>query len=80
MQYILNDVFQIHTNCEIQDYQLLIFDRWGNRVFGTTDINQGWDGTHKGKGLNPGVFVYYVRTTFIDGSVGELKGNVTLIK
>ena len=49
-------------------------------MFETTDVEQGWDGTHNGKTLNPGVFVYYVKATFINGSKGELKGNVTLIK
>ena len=57
-----------------------IYNRYGQKVFETKNTNLGWDGTHNGKELNPGVFVYYVEVTFLDGTTGELKGNVTLIK
>ena len=58
----------------------VIYNRYGQKVFETQDVNEGWNGTHNGKILNPGVFVYYLRVTFIDGSQGESKGNVTLVK
>ena len=35
-----NDAFQIYSNCTIQDYELTIYDRWGNLVFQSTDINE----------------------------------------
>jgi gliding motility-associated-like protein len=35
-----------------------IFDRWGERLFSTKDINEGWDGTFKGEVVMPGVYVY----------------------
>ena len=38
-----------------------IYDRWGERVFETSDPKQGWDGTYKGKNLDPAVFVYYLK-------------------
>lgn len=57
-----------------------IFDRWGNLVFETNDINQGWNGTYKGKILNTGVFVYYVEAICSNGLITSKKGNVTLLK
>lgn len=57
-----------------------IFNRYGQLVFMTTNIEDGWDGTFDGKPLNQGVFVYSLKYTLIDGNSGEKKGNVTLIK
>ena len=63
----------------IESMVFTIYNRYGQKVFETTDKEEGWDGTHNGKELNPGVFTYYVEATFIDGSRGQLKGNVTLV-
>ena len=57
-----------------------IFDRWGNMVFETTDVSQGWDGTYKGKLLEPGVYVYYIEGTCITNNKEIIKGDVTLIR
>jgi len=57
-----------------------IYDRWGELVFETTDRNKGWDGTYKGKQLDPDVFDYYLKATCIDGTESIIKGNVSLMK
>jgi gliding motility-associated-like protein len=57
-----------------------IFDRWGNLVFETTDVNQGWDGIYDGKLLEPGVYVYYLEGTCITNNKEFIKGDVTLIR
>ena len=58
----------------------MIFDRWGERVFETTDINKGWDGVYKGKAMNLSVFVYIVSGKFKNGDLIEKKGNFTLLR
>ncbi|MCW3121679.1 MAG: hypothetical protein JWQ38_1171 [Flavipsychrobacter sp.] len=57
-----------------------IFNRWGNKVFETTDIDQGWDGTYKGVPQPFGVFVYQVGALTLSGKEFEKHGNVTLIR
>jgi len=57
-----------------------IYDRWGEKVFETTNIKQGWDGTFKGKNLDPAVFVYYLEATCITGDIVKQKGNVAIIR
>ncbi len=60
---------------------LRIFNRWGELVFETNDVEDKWDGTFRGQLLNPAVYVYYIigacdnqdQTKFI------YTGNVTLI-
>ena len=57
-----------------------VFNRWGELVFETTDQNIGWDGTFKGKKLDPDVFDYYLDVDCLGGSSTIIKGNVTLMK
>ncbi|MBN4049651.1 PKD domain-containing protein, partial [Bacteroidales bacterium AH-315-N07] len=58
-----------------------IFNRWGELVFETDDINEGWDGTLRGKPQDMGTYVYYiVANSFISEEPVVLKGNFTLIR
>jgi gliding motility-associated-like protein len=74
-----NDCFQVHGNCLTQ-FSLKIFSRWGELVFETSSQEECWDGTHRGKELNTGVFAYVVSAVHEDGQNIQLKGNVSLIK
>ena len=65
--------------------ELRIYDRWGNAIFRATDIpvNQadlGWDGTYRGKPMDPAVFVYVVEVEFINDQRRLIKGDVTLAR
>ena len=77
-----NDVLEVkvNPNC-VTDYEILIFDRWGEKVFESNDINLSWNGTYKGKALDNATFVYYLKITLIntDTPVSK-KGNVSIIK
>ncbi|NTW32023.1 MAG: gliding motility-associated C-terminal domain-containing protein [Bacteroidetes bacterium] len=74
-----NDVLYVYGQ-GIKDIIFIIYDRWGEKVFETTDEKTGWDGTYKGKELSKATFVYYVKVTYWDGNMSEKKGNVTLVK
>jgi gliding motility-associated-like protein len=64
----------------ITELYWVIYDRWGEKVFETKDPKQGWDGTYKGKLLDPAVFVYYLNITCITGDTITQKGNVAIVK
>ncbi len=64
----------------IAELYFVIYDRWGEKVFETTDIHEGWDGTYKNKLAAPGVFVYYVEATCSNKYTFFKKGNITLIR
>ena len=64
----------------ITEIKFTIYNRWGEKVFETNDINGGWDGTYKGEPLNIGVFVYYVWGKLKNGEELTKKGNVTLLR
>lgn len=74
-----NDIVYVRAQ-GVEKLSFYIYNRWGELVFETKDINIGWDGTYNGKSLNKAVFVYYVEVTFNDGSEVIQKGDITLMK
>jgi len=74
-----NDLECVFGNC-IAAMQFSIYDRWGEKVFETSDLKKCWDGTHNGELLNTAVFVYYLDATLFTGEHVTKKGNVSLIR
>ena len=57
----LNDTFgPIPRYDYVKKYHLSIYNRWGQRIYETTDINKGWDGTYKGSPSQAGAYVYRI--------------------
>jgi len=76
----VNDVLYVRSH-DVEEIKIFrIFDRWGNLVFETNDITQGWNGTYRNRMVDPGVFVYYLEGTCRNGGDIFLKGNVTVIR
>jgi len=75
----LNTVFYVRSEC-VKTLDFAVYDRWGNRVFYTNDINIGWDGRYEGKAMNMGVFSYYVTALLYNNQLVVKKGNVTLLR
>lgn len=78
-----NDLFKAAylQGFEVFDYQLQVFNRWGQRVFITNDVTQGWDGKINGKEQPNAVFVWlakYRKTK--QGDLIVRKGTATLIR
>jgi len=74
-----NDILYVHGDC-IKAMDFVVYDRWGEKVFESYSLNDGWDGTFKGKPLNTGSFAYYLKATMQNGKVVEKKGNVALVR
>jgi gliding motility-associated-like protein len=75
-----NNCFRIYGGDCITDMNLKIFTRWGELVFESQRTGDCWDGTHKDKELNPGVYIYQFDAGIITGERISKQGNVTLIK
>lgn len=58
-----NDSFGAIDNCEVPYYRLEIYDRWGKRLFVSTDINKQWDGTYKQELVKSDVYFYKIEYT-----------------
>ena len=77
----LNDNFQVffQPGAAVSDYNLIVFNRWGQNVFETTDPSEGWDGTNNGKPQNLDTYLYVARFT-VDGREVDLDGQFTLVR
>lgn len=81
-----NDIFEARTDQELLEYSLLIYDRWGNAIFKTNDINAGWDGTYNGPGgdeLPTEVYVWKIEFISAQDPRGTRRqkiGTVTVIR
>ena len=74
-----NDTQCVYGDC-IKFMLFTIYDRWGNKVFETSDQKTCWDGLHNGQPLNAGVFVYHLSATLSNGETVEKQGNITLVR
>ncbi|MDB5281323.1 MAG: domain containing protein, partial [Bacteroidota bacterium] len=79
-----NDHFTVFGH--VAEYQIRIFNRWGQEVYASNDLNElnqlgrGWDGTFKGKIQDTGTFVYFIAAKDFNGKSVTKKGNLTLIR
>ena len=65
----------------LRDYRLLIFDRWGKRVFETTNIDEGWNGKDsEGRNMLPGAYAVKVSFKTPRGSAVTLSGTAVLVQ
>jgi gliding motility-associated-like protein len=77
----LNDVF-LPQGKYLRDYQLRIFNRWGEQVFESFDPTQGWNGKDRitGRELPPAVYVYRISARDDHSRPQDFKGTVTLLR
>ncbi len=79
----LNDFFmvrQLQTN-RLKQLSMDIYDRWGNKVFYTTNIEgRGWDGRFNGESQPQGVYILLLEAAFINEGSERYQGNITLIR
>ena len=77
----INDEFCLKGWAECSmSFQISIFNRWGEKVFESSDPNFCWDGKYLGAPLNSAVFVYYVNAEIRKVGKVSKKGNINLIK
>jgi len=77
----VNDTyFIVDKDGVVIDFKLEIFNRLGQKVFSTTDINIKWDSTYRGEKLNSQVFDFYLELKCVDDKTLFKKGNITLIR
>ncbi|MDX2002435.1 MAG: PKD domain-containing protein [Chitinophagales bacterium] len=76
-----NDLYRIAKYLNIATLlDFSIYNRWGEKVFHTTDIKEGWDGTYRGQAQEMGVYVWRIKALNRDGQIIEQQGNVTLLR
>jgi gliding motility-associated-like protein len=74
-----NDIFFPYTSGVIE-YKFQVFDRWGELIFETEDVKQGWDGYYRGKICQLGVYVWKAHVKLNNGRDFNKTGDVTLLR
>lgn len=63
-----------------KEFSFIVFNRFGQLIFESTESNKGWNGNLHGKEAPQGVYVYYVKSITKDNNVIIKKGDVTLVR
>lgn len=74
----VNDEWRVSYQ-SIVEFKCEIFNRWGAKIITLTDPSQGWDGTHGGKKVGPGVYYYVIRARGADGHDYRLSGDINIV-
>ncbi len=74
-----NDLLYVRGK-NITELYFAVYNRWGEKVFETNDINVGWDGVYNEMSADPVVFAWYLTAKCYNGEEITKKGNVTLIR
>jgi gliding motility-associated-like protein len=76
----VNDVFQISSNCLLKG-NIQIFNRWGQSVYRSEDLNQGWNGELAGQVQPEGIYVYTIQFSYTaHPETFTRKGIITLLR
>jgi len=76
----LNNTYSIIAGSNIKSLNFVIYDRWGNIVFESSNKEFVWDGSFKGKECNSGAYAYMVTVNYFNGTTEVKSGNITLIR
>ena len=74
-----NDILYLRGNL-VESMTLEIYDRWGEKVFESSDQDVGWDGSYKNREADPAVYIYNLNAKCVDGQELNEQGNITLIR
>ena len=64
----------------IESFQMLIFDRWGEVIFESNNMQFGWDGTYNGQKCQDGTYIWKILIADLEGKKKEYVGHVNLIR
>ena len=74
-----NDVLYVR-GFGVKEMEFRLFNRWGELVFFTSDMDIGWDGTFRGQLQEVEVYVYTLTGTFDDNKAFDKQGNISLLR
>jgi len=75
-----NDVFRVKYPFPVRQFRMIIYDRFGEKIFETNDISKGWDGNWKETPNAQGIYVWVISFADVNNKTQQLKGIVTLLR
>ncbi|MBQ0016310.1 MAG: gliding motility-associated C-terminal domain-containing protein [Bacteroidales bacterium] len=76
----INDQLCFRVAPTVTDFHFVLFNRWGEIVFETSDPTKCWDGRFRNTMCPPGVYMYTCNITCLTGKQNAFKGDITLIR
>ena len=76
----LNDIFLPIHDCKFLEYEFMVFNRWGERIFETQHTEKGWDGKYNKLLVQDGVYVWRINIRDSDGTYNNYYGHVNIYK
>lgn len=76
----VNDVFRVKYPFPVKTFNMAIYNRWGQKIFESSNITKGWDGTYQGLLQPVGTYIWVISLVDGDGASQSGKGTVVLIK
>jgi len=74
-----NDQFKLYAS-NVKEMKMMIFNQWGQKIFETSNMANGWDGTLNGKPMPSGVYMYVCRVILTSGDIVDKKGSINLVR
>jgi gliding motility-associated-like protein len=75
-----NDVFRVKTGDDPKSFSLIVFNRYGGKVFESANVSIGWDGMIGGNSAPTGTYVYVLQATMSTGVIVKKQGTIVLVR
>ena len=76
----INDYWEIERINEFPRAEVVIFDRWGQKVFNSIGYTTPWDGTRNGKKLPTATYYYFIDLNKLEGNSDAITGSISIIR
>ncbi len=75
-----NDTYKPKYSADLKRYFVRVYNRWGELVYSSADVNEGWDGVYKGVPQPLSTYVWHSEFEFDNGNKSSRSGNMTLLR
>lgn len=76
----INETFGVAAGVRVQYFSMQVYNKWGQLIFKSNDVNQKWDGTFKGKPVTNGAYLWMITYVNLKGKKIYEQGTVMLIR
>ena len=76
----INDIYKAKEYQNIVEFHAYIFNRWGQKLYEWTKIEEGWDGTYRGRDVKQGTYFVLVKAKGADGQSYNIRKDVNLLR
>ncbi len=76
----INDVYKAKEHQNIVEFHAYIFNRWGQKLYEWSKVEDGWDGTYRGKDVKQGTYYVLVKARGADGQTYNIRKDVNLLR